>query len=259
MQSRRIPTRLKKFLSSVGLLDTITDALKDPRRPKGQKWSFRYLIRLLFTGALVQCSALKELEGLSEGLGPRVPDSTMSYTLERLDPTPLRRVLRAGVRKMLRSKVLTPDRLPFGVLAIDGKTSWVGEHQGDLEAQLQDARYNLRWMRAVLTSARSRPCVDQDVLPAETNEMGHFASFWKSLRSAYSRTNLFSLVTLDAGYTSKENAKIIDDDGIGYVLRVKNGQPTLMTELKRVLEPRMGQPLRSRHGRARRANRCSGV
>jgi hypothetical protein len=86
---------------------------------------------------------------------------------------------------MLRSKTLRPERLPFGVIAIDGKTSWVGAHAGDVEAQHQDACWNLRWMRAVLTSARSRPCIDQEVIPAKTNEMGHFPAFWKELTRAY--------------------------------------------------------------------------
>ena len=97
-------------------------------------------------------------------------------------------------------------------------------------------------MRAVLTSARSRPCIDQDVIPAKTNEMGHFPTFWKALRRAYSRADLFALVTLDAGYSSKQNAKIIDDDGCGYLLRIKGEQPTLLAEMKRLLLPRAGQP-----------------
>lgn len=242
MKSRRIPKRLKRFLSNLGLLDTLTRVLTDPRHAKGRRWSFGYLVELLFTGALVQCPTLKEVERISEQMGQRVPDSTLSYTLTRLDPAPLRSVLRKGVRDMLRSKTLRPERLPFGVIAIDGKTSWAGAHAGDLEAQPQDACWNLRWMRAVLTSARSRPCIDQDVIPARTNEMGHFPTFWKELVRAYTRTDLFRLVTLDAGYSAKQTAKLIDDDGFAYVLRIKGEQPTLLAEMKRILLPRAGQP-----------------
>lgn len=242
MQSRRIPKRLKRFLSHLGLLDAVVAALRDPRRRKGQRWSFRYVVDVLLAGALVQTPTLAAVEDVSAEMGLRVPDSTLAYTLERVDPTPLRRVLRDHVRQMLRAKTLAPDRLPFGVLAVDGKTSWVGGHAGDREAQAQDGRWHLRWMRAVLTSARSRPCVDQDVIPAATNEIGHFPTFWRGLRAAYSRTDLFRLVTLDAGYTSKETAAVIDGDGCGYVLRIKDNQPTLHAELQRVLGPRAGQP-----------------
>lgn len=237
MNSRRIPKRIKQFLATLGLQAQLFKHLKDPRRAKGKQWSFELLVYLFFTGALLQCASLAELERLSESIGERLPDSTLAYTLERINPAPIRKVLRDGVRSMLRSKTLTPKTLPFGVIAIDGKTSWVGGHQGDREAQKQDGRYNLRWMRAVLTSAPSRPCIDQDVIPAATNEMGYFATFWDAMMRAYSRTNLFRLVTLDAGYSSKENARIIDDSGVGYVLRIKGEQPTLLQELKRVLTP----------------------
>lgn len=237
MNSRRIPKRIKQFLATLGLQAQLFKHLKDPRRAKGKQWSFDLLLYLLFTGALLQCASLAELERISESIGERLPDSTLAYTLERINPAPIRKVLRDGVRSMLRSKTLTPKTLPFGVIAIDGKTSWVGGHQGDREAQKQDDRYNLRWMRAVLISAPSRPCIDQDVIPAATNEMGYFSTFWDAMMRAYSRTNMFRLVTLDAGYSSKANARIIDDSGIGYVLRIKGDQPTLLQELKRVLTP----------------------
>jgi|JI10StandDraft_1071094.scaffolds.fasta_scaffold235724_2 predicted transposase YbfD/YdcC len=242
MKCRRIPKRLRRFLSNIGLLGAVTKALKDPRHRKGRQWAFDYLVELLLTGALVQARSLAEVERCSEQVGLRVPDSTLSYLLARIDPTPLREVLRDNVRTMIRSKTLRPEGLPFGVLAIDGKTSWTGGHAADVEAQQQGHDFTLRWMRAVLTSARSRPCIDQDVIPAKTNEMGHFPTFWKALRRAYSRADLFALVTLDAGYSSKQNAKIIDDDGCGYLLRIKGEQPTLLAEMKRLLLPRAGQP-----------------
>ena len=242
MKCARIPKRLKRFLATLGLTDTVVRALADPRHRKGRRWSFGYVVDVLLTGALVQCRTLAEVEDLSARVGARVPDSTLSYTLARLDPAPLRGVLRAEVRRMLRAKTLRPAGLPFGVCAIDGKTSWVGRHAGDGEAQHQDGTWHLRWMRAVLTSAPSRPCLDQDVIPAATNEAGHFAAFWRDLRRAYARADLFRLVTLDAGYLSRDVAATIDGDGVGYVLRVKDNAPALLAELRRVLAPRAGQP-----------------
>ncbi len=254
MQFRRTPKRIKKFINEHGLADRLHEVLRDPRRRKGRSWSFNYILDVVFTAIALQATTLAEAESISEGIGPRLPDSSMAYTLERIDPTPLRSELRRQVRTMLRSKTLAPVGLPMGVVSVDGKTSWTGTHLADPEAQLQDGRYNLRWMRAVLVSAASRPCIDQDVIPAKTNEMGHLATFWAALVEAYGRSSLFEAVTLDAGYTSKENAALIDRDGYAYVMRVKCTQPTLLDELQRQLagrihEPEATTPWESRHGR----------
>jgi len=72
--------------------------------------------------------------------------------------------------------------------------------------------------------------------------VGHFPAFWKEPARAYTRTDLFRLVTLDAGYSAKQTAKLIDDDGFGDVLRIKGEQPTLLDEMWRILQPRAGQP-----------------
>jgi hypothetical protein len=241
MKLRRTPRRIKTFLDRYGLGADVAAALTDPRKTQGKR-PFTVLVDLFMTGALMTTPALRGVERLSERMGPRVPDSTLAYTLERIDPAPLRPLLRRRVKQLLRSKVLRPDGLPFGVLTIDGKTVWTGDHRADPECQDQDGVWHLRVMRAVLTSARSRPCLDQDVIPAATNEMGHFPTFWAALRAAYGRSDLFALVTLDAGYTSQDNARVIDADGYGYLLRVKDNQPTLRAEVERLLRPRAGQP-----------------
>jgi hypothetical protein len=43
-------------------------------------------------------------------------------------------------------------------------------------------------------------------------------------------------------YTSQANAALIDVDDIGYVMRLKDTQPTLRAELERLPRPREGQP-----------------
>src|SRR5262245_54703952 len=103
MKCRRTPKRIKRFLARVGLTDDVAAALRDPRKPNGRRWSFRVLVEVLVTGAVLQAPALTAVEDLSARAGPRVPDSTLAYTLERLDPRPLRAVLRQQVRAQLRS------------------------------------------------------------------------------------------------------------------------------------------------------------
>jgi hypothetical protein len=242
MKSPRIPKRIKRFLQHVQLPDALARALRDPRKHKGRRWGFGYLLDVFLTAAIVQTPSMKGVEGVSDSMALKVPDSTLNYTFERVDPRPARSVLRQQIRDMLRAKTLRPVGLPMGVLAIDGKTVWTGDHRGDSMCQLQDGVWNLRAMRAVLTSAASRPCIDQDFIPPKTNEMGHFSVFWRELVKTWKHTKLFGLVTLDAGYTSQANAALIDADGIGYVMRIKDTQPTLRAELERVLRPRVGQP-----------------
>ncbi len=242
MRSPRIPKRIKRFLQRVRLREQLAAALRDPRRRKGKRWGFAYLLDVFLTAALVQTPTMKGVEAASERMALRVPDSTLAYTFERIDPRPARSVLRAQIRAMLRAKTLRPVGLPMGVLTVDGKTVWTGDHRGDTRCQEQDGRWHLRAMRAVLTSAPSRPCVDQDFIPPETNEMGHFPTFWRALVTAWEHTHLFGAVTLDAGYASPTNAALIDGDGYGYVMRIKDSQPSLRAELERQLRPRVGQP-----------------
>jgi hypothetical protein len=242
MKSPRIPKRIKRFLQRVQLPDALARALRDPRKKKGRRWGFGYLLDVFLTATILQTPSMKGVEAVSATMALKVPDSTLTYTFERVDPRPARQVLRQQVRDMLRAKTLRPVGLPVGVLAIDGKTVWTGDHRGDSMCQLQDGVWNLRAMRAVLTSAASRPCIDQDFIPPKTNEMGHFPAFWRELVKAWKHTDLFRLVTTDAGYTSKANAALIDADNYGYVMRIKDTQPTLLAELERLLRPRVGQP-----------------
>lgn len=87
VKCRRIPRRLRRFLSNIGLLGAVTKALKDPRHRKGRQWAFDDLVELLLTGALEQARSLAEVERCSEQVGVRVPDGTLSYLLARIDPT----------------------------------------------------------------------------------------------------------------------------------------------------------------------------
>lgn len=172
MTSPRIPRRIKRFLQRVQLLDQLTALLHDPRRRKGKRWGFAYLLDVFLTAAILQTPSMKGVERASEQMAIKVPDSTLAYTFERIDPRPARSALRAQVRAMLRSKTLRPVGLPLGVLAVDGKTVWTGDHRGDSRCQLQDGVWNLRAMRAVLTSAASRPCIDQDFIPRRPTRWG---------------------------------------------------------------------------------------
>jgi len=57
------------------------------------------------------------------GLNRRLPDTTMRDTLVRVDPEQLRRCIHRQVKAAQRRKALRPEGLPFGVVAIDGKST----------------------------------------------------------------------------------------------------------------------------------------
>jgi hypothetical protein len=179
----------------------------------------------------------------------RVPDTTLYELCRRLEPEGLRERLHAQIRSLYRAKSLVPGGLPCGVLAIDGKGIGTLEH--DAEGSAQKGRrthggspyWLSRVLRASLVSTPSRPCVDQSLVPVETNEMGAFENFFSGLLAAYGSIHLFEVVTADAGITSKHNADLVNGSDKAYLFALKNTQPELLAEAQRLLLPRVeGEP-----------------
>ncbi|MFO0564091.1 MAG: hypothetical protein U0263_00435 [Polyangiaceae bacterium] len=83
----------------------------------------------------------------------------------------------------------------------------------------------VRTVTATLTSSTARPVIDVFPIPASTNEMGMLHHCLSSLMRAYGRTDLFRLVTYDAGACSKENARAVRNLGLHYLLATKSSQP----------------------------------
>ena len=67
--------------------------------------------------------------------------------------------------------------------------------------------------------------------------MGAFASFFGDLMKTYSRSNLFELLTGDAGFTSEANARLVDEAGKAYAFALKGNQPELENEARRIFMP----------------------
>jgi hypothetical protein len=61
-------------------------------------------------------------------------------------------------------------------------------------------------------------CIDAIPIPAKTNEVGHFAEAFKQLVSTYGKSDIFQMVTVDAGFTSAENATLIHESNYGYLM-----------------------------------------
>ncbi len=142
----------------------------------------------------------------------------------------------------MRRKALKPVGLPIGIVAVDGKSVWTGDEKVNDFCQRSHKEsgmpyWNFRVLRAVLVSAAAPVCLDQAPIPAETNDMGAFPDFFLSLRREYSRSQLFEVVTMDAGFCSEQNARLVDEAGYGYVMGLKGNQPELLAEAQRILMP----------------------
>jgi hypothetical protein len=245
---RRIMGMLLKRVGEARL-----DEVADPRDPRGRRWELETLLTGVLLGLVAGSRSLKDVEWLTDELTPavrtklgisrRIPDTTLRDTLSALSPNDLRPALHNAVRAAWRRKALEPDGLPFGVVSLDGKGTAVPAAD-DFYAQRQTAGEDgplaglVRTVTATLTSSGARPVIDLMSIPASTNEMGMFERVLDGLLATYAKSDMFRLVTYDAGACSKDNARAACARGLHYLLALKNTQPTLYEEAARWLGPR---------------------
>lgn len=251
----------------------------DPRGKRGQRRELKNLLSAAFAGLLAGCASLRDVELLSAEMGAmgrqyveeRVPDTTLwdLFSGQRrrrrkdhcggttVSPEPVeivkrplvaddfRRQLRRQVRAMWRSKCLEPQHLPCGVVSVNGKGLGALEH--DAEGTAQKGHRNdgspywlARVLRAALVSAPGAPLLDQLPIGAKTNEMGMFVDFFDAVQQAYDP--LFEIMTTDAGMTSKANGDHVHAANKGYVMALKDNQPELHAEAKRLSRSLLRQP-----------------
>ena len=240
--NRRFFGMLSKRLDEAGL-----DDVADERDDRGKRWQLGALLRAALGGMLAGAKSLAEVETLSErlsrpmrrllGVRRRLPDTTLRNALCTVKPDQLRRPLHALIKKAQRRKALEPTELPFGVVSLDGKgfslpscDDWVAQRQ----TQGEDGALVgiVRTVTATLTSCDARPIIDVTPIPAPTNEMGIFEQALESLCAAYKGSELFQLVSYDAGACSAHNATLVRERHLHYLFGLTAGQPTLFEEAK---------------------------
>jgi len=257
-----MPTAIREKLKRIGRFIAARsdqpayrfDDVPDPRDPRGVRWSLGAQLRATWLALLVGASSIRQVESMTEDLGTarrkngqpdRLPDSTLEYVLPDIEWQALRRKLVEQVHDMQRAKALEPVGLPLGLLVVDGKAlgSYDNDAGGVGQRNVRDdgtPYWLVRVLRAVLVTAATKPCVDQVPIAAATNDMGAFPSMWKGVMEAYGRSDLFEVVSADAGFTSLANATLIDGTSKGYVLGLKENQPELLAEARRLLRPTIG-------------------
>jgi len=242
--TRRLIGMLFARFPEVGL-----EEVGDPRAKRGRRWSLVALLQNCIVAIAAGRRSLAEAESLSDEMSPpmrrmlglrrRAPDTTMRSVLVRIKPIYLRQCLRRQVKHAERRKALDPVGLPFGVVAIDGKSTsieaWDNRYaQRQIDATRTGACGLMRTLTCSLVSSLAKVVLDAVPIPPSTNEMGHFQTALRGLIKSLGR-KLFRVVSTDAGMCSLANAGAVVGAGKDYLFCIKGDQPTLLAEAKRQL------------------------
>lgn len=243
--NRRVVGMLKARFPDLGL-----DRVVDPRSRQGRRWPLVTLLRTVVVGLIAGCKSLSDVELLTAnlatttrrqlGIGRRVPDTTLRTLLCRLQPECVRDMIRSLVRAAHRRKALAPQGWPFGIVAMDGKGTalhGVDDRRYAPRNSFDRERRPIGIMRTVtcaLVSTASKVVID--ALPIGTPaESGVFKDAFRALVEAYGKSNLFRVVTYDAGACSASNAAFVAGHGYDYFFAFKQGQKALTRESRRLL------------------------
>lgn len=203
------------------------------------------ILNAVIVGMVAGCKSLATLEQLTGHLSAatrralrlprRLPDTTARDLLCVLDPAALQGCLRAVVTAARRRKALTHLGLPFGQVAIDGRSTKVPVDDDTEFAQgRKDSGFGVvRTMTCTLTSAPGRPCIAAVPIPSSTNEMGAFADTLEHVLEY--GDGLFRLVSADAGVASRENASLVVECKLDYLFRLNEFQPALLRRAEELL------------------------
>lgn len=247
-RSRR-PQQNRQPVSYNALADRLRDAgleeLTDPRGRRGRRHRLRELLMAMALGLVSRRNSLREVEGLTERLPRRtrrrarirgaISDTTLATLLPKLSVEEMRESLRRAAKAEKRRGHLEPEGLPVRVASIDGKAIGTTDRWDHDDVQRSHAGEGcpyglLRTLGAFLVSSRATVCLDRRPIPGDTNEVGSVHDFIEELLEAYRQTNIFDVITADAGLTCRELAERLDGADLGYVLGIKANHGSLYEE-----------------------------
>jgi predicted transposase YbfD/YdcC len=233
------------------LSDAQLQLLPDRRGRRGRRYPYLGLVLALTLGAVAALRSLREVEALTAGLWSavrrrtripgRISDTKLRDTLIGLKAEEIRAALHRQVKAEHRRGNLKPTLLPFGVAALDGKglgklDRW--DHP-DIQRVAPDTGwpYGLaRVHRIHLVSSAATVCIDERPIPGHTNEVGAVCQTTEELIETYRHTDLFEVITADAGNCSLAHASLIHSYNLGYVLAIKSPAGDIHCEALRLLE-----------------------
>lgn len=252
-------TKASKFLQK-HTAQTLCDfkMVADPRHTSYRKIAIQDMLNPLFMGMLTGRRAIRDVEQLSHTHASRgsrfvtraVSDTAMWNLVTQMEPEALRATMVNQIRFMHRRKAL---KSIYGgkkhVTCIDGKTIGICDHDAgglgqECKPKNSDPYYRVQVVRAVLTSAESCPVIAQKPIPAHGNDMSACKAIVDQVIKDYGGTDLVGVFSFDAGFCSEKNAEYIaKDNDCSYIFALKDNQPTLYEEAKRLLRfEQLGEP-----------------
>lgn len=162
----------------------------------------------------------------------RAPSDTALYSLvSKQSPEGFRQTVQTQVEEWLADGSVRNDLFPRGVVSFDGKGSWSStttELDGAKNYPCDTAGTTLSLLgslRAVLTSASARPCLDVELIADKDAESPCFRKMFPRVCETFGRS--FAVVTGDAGLTARENAALLCANSKPYLFWLKDNQPKL--------------------------------
>lgn len=176
------------------------DRMPDWRKPQGKRIAHKALMFALTMAVVGAMRTLRDAERMTatfpnhlrkkNGIDDRVSDTKLRDALLSRHFPEARFCLIRQVKHEHRRGRLEPVRLPFGVVAIDGKG--IGTVESDDHRYVQNHQpkagqpYGVcRVHRATLASSKAAVCIDQRPIEGDTNEIGALPDFLEQLFSTY--------------------------------------------------------------------------
>ena len=160
----------------------------------------------------------------------------------KIDPVEVAGMATGQVKDLYRGSMLPVERqFPFHVVAVDGKYQTLNRnfHPKCTRQHHADGKgysWKLGFLRAVLVSSSAKVCLKVSRIPKGSNEMSSFSAFFESLNADFPSDSFFEVLTLDAGFASRENLNAINERGRGFVCALKGNQPDLAFEAGRLFD-----------------------
>lgn len=197
----------RQAVTKTAIMRRLEDAgvhrMPDWRKPQGKRIEHRALMFALTLAVVAAVRTLRGAERLTARLSGhlrkktrikgRISDTKLRDALLSRHFPEARLCLVRQVKREHRRGRLKPSRLPFGVIAIDGKALGkvdVSTHEYVQNAHPKNADpYGLcRVHRATLVSSEAAVCIDQRPIEGATNEIGALPDFLEQLFDTYGRT-----------------------------------------------------------------------
>lgn len=199
-------------------------AVTDPRKERNQRHSHHGLLSVLAAAFACGRTCLRRVEDFAEdlaapvraklGLQSGLSDTTLYRLLGLQKVEGLRETAWKKLTELFTAGVITNDLFRIGVLSCDGKSLWASSRATVEGAKtLRDKKHGvttsmLMSERAVLTSSKVRPCLDSEIIGANTGESPAFRKLFPRVVAQFGKH--FKIVTADAGLTCKENAALVE-------------------------------------------------